>query len=122
LAVCITCLVYISYALGSEIESDIIAANNYGDLILVICGKYIVAKASAHSKMINCLKIAEIFETKVIIISAGEDELVKIWDTKFNLINELHMRKTGFFNDLASKTSFSPQSIDIIICRQTKGS
>ena len=50
--------------------------------------------------MINCLKITELFQDKVLIITSGEDELIKIWDTKFNMINEISIRKTGFFNDI----------------------
>ena len=61
IVVCVTCLAYISYSLGDKIESDIIAANNNGDLILVTCSKYIIVKEKAHLKMINCLKIIELF-------------------------------------------------------------
>lgn len=52
--------------------------------------------------MINCLKISEILNDKVVIITAGEDEFIKIWDTKFNLINEFNLRKTGFFEGTAT--------------------
>lgn len=78
---CITCVQYISYSLGNTIESDVIAGNNNGDLILVVCGKYIIAKEKAHQKMINVLKIIELFKDKVLIITGGEDECIKIWDT-----------------------------------------
>ena len=69
-----------------------IATNNYGDLILVACGKYIIAKESAHSKQINCIKISELFKDKILIITAGEDEFIRIWDTKFNLVSEINVR------------------------------
>ena len=52
--------------------------------------------------MINCLKISEILGDKVVIITSGEDEYIKIWDTKFNLINEFNIRKTGFFEGTAT--------------------
>lgn len=52
--------------------------------------------------MINSLKISEILNDKVVIITAGEDEFIKIWDTKFNLINEFNLRKTGFFEGTAT--------------------
>ena len=39
--------------------------------------------------MINCLKITELFKDKILIITGGEDEFVKIWDTKFNLVSEI---------------------------------
>ena len=51
--------------------------------------------------MINCLKIFELFQDKVLIITSGEDELIKIWDSRFNLVNEINVRKnTGLFNDV----------------------
>ena len=75
--------------------------NNFGELALVACGKYIVVKERAHDKMINCLKISEILTDKVVIITSGEDEFIRIWDTKFNLINEFNIRKTGFFEGIA---------------------
>lgn len=58
---CVTCLSYITYSLGNTIESDIIAGTNSGDLVLVSCGKGIMLKDRAHDKMINCIKITELF-------------------------------------------------------------
>ncbi|CAD8183513.1 unnamed protein product [Paramecium pentaurelia] len=117
----ITCLSYISYLLSDKIESDIIVGNNFGDLALVSCGKYIVVKERAHQKMINCLKISEILGDKVVIITCGEDEYIKIWDTKFNLINEFNIRKTGFFQDgTPAIRNLSAQSIDIFSCKVPK--
>jgi len=115
----ITCLSYISYLLGDQIESDIIVGNNFGELALVACGKYIVVKERAHEKMINCLKITEILRDKVVIITSGEDEFIRIWDTKFNLINEFNIRKTGFFESTTATgiRNMSAQSIDIFSCR-----
>ena len=75
-------------------------------MALVACGKYIVVKERAHAKMINCLKISEILGDKVVIITSGEDEYIKIWDTKFNLINEFNIRKTGFFEGTATSRVF----------------
>lgn len=37
--------------------------------------------------MINCLKVTEAFRNTVIIITAGQDDFIKFWDTKFNEIN-----------------------------------
>lgn len=42
--------------------------------------------------MINVVKITELLEDKVILLTAGEDEYVRIWDTKFNLIKDIHLR------------------------------
>lgn len=57
---CITCVDYISYHMNENIDYDIIAGNNFGDLILITCNKYIVARNKAHLKMINCIKIFKV--------------------------------------------------------------
>lgn len=77
-------MAYTSSIYGNNIESDIITGNSNGDISLFICGKYIVCKKLAHEKSINCLKLCELFKYKTIVISAGEDNMIKFWDTKFN--------------------------------------
>jgi hypothetical protein len=67
--------------------------------------------------MINCLKITEILGDKVAIITSGEDEFVRMWDTNFNLINELNMRKTGFYDASMGVRNLSVQSIDVFSCQ-----
>ncbi len=47
----------------------------------------------------------------VYIITGGEDDLVRIWDIKFNLIKEINNKELE--NDRAI---FSPQSIDTFLC------
>ncbi len=71
--------------------------------------------------MINCLKIFEVFSDKVLIITAGEDETVKIWDTRFNLVNVIDIRKnTGFYSDISEACNLSAQSLDIYQCKNAK--
>lgn len=48
--------------LGNTIQSDIICGNNFGNLGLIVHGKYITVKEDAHSKLINVIKITEIYE------------------------------------------------------------
>lgn len=84
---------------------------------MIACGKYIVVKEKAHSKMINCLKITEILGDKVVIVTSGEDEFVRVWDTKFNLINEVNMRKTGFYESNMGTRNVSVQSLDVFSCK-----
>lgn len=74
------------------IQSDLIVGNGNGDLSIVAHGKYIRVKEKAHKGMINVVKITELLEDKVILLTAGEDEYVRIWDTKFNLIKDIHLR------------------------------
>lgn len=75
--------------------------------LLLRKGIYIHIYCRAHNKMINCLKVSEILGDKVVIITSGEDEYIRIWDTKFNLINEFNIRKTGFFEGTATSRNLS---------------
>lgn len=52
--------------------------------------------------MINVLKISELLSDKIVIMTASEDESIKIWDTKFNLINEFNLRKVGLYEKIAA--------------------
>lgn len=52
--------------------------------------------------MINVLRICEILNNKLVIITAGEDECIKLWDTKFNLMNEFNIRKAGLYDKIAA--------------------
>jgi len=50
--------------------------------------------------MVNIIKITELKDEKIIIISAAEDETIKIWDTKFNLLSEIKMRYIRDLEDI----------------------
>ena len=80
----VICLVYTSSLYGNSIESDIITGDYSGNLRLFICGKYLKIKKKAHSQSINCLKMCELFKYKTVLISSGEDSMIKLWDAKFN--------------------------------------
>lgn len=54
---CVTCVDYISYHMNENVEFDILGGNNFGDLFLITCNKYIIARKKAHEKMINCIKV-----------------------------------------------------------------
>ena len=88
----ITCIKYMHYMLQGEVQTDIIVGTNLGDLGLISKGKYIVTKNIAHKKMINCIKVTDVLRNNVMIITAGEDETVKFWDSSFELKGELDLR------------------------------
>jgi hypothetical protein len=50
--------------------------------------------------MINVLRITELFNGKLIILTSGEDECIKMWDTKFNLVNEFNIRNNVTFDKI----------------------
>lgn len=89
------------------IQSDLICGNNSGDLSIVAHGKYIRVKEKAHKGMLNVLRITELLDDKVIIITAAEDEYVRIWDTKFQLINDINLREQFNFGQLDRNVNLS---------------
>lgn len=50
---------YIYYLPGDKVITDLIIGNNRGEIGLVTCGKYITLKKSAHTGMINNVKITD---------------------------------------------------------------
>jgi len=75
--------------------------------------------------MINCIKVTEAMKAMVIILTAGEDELIRIWDLKFVMINEIQIKKLEFYKHLpmfkisanAYSTNLSAQSLDVYFCQ-----
>ena len=70
--------------------------------------------------MVNIIKITELKDEKIIIISAGEEETIKIWDTKFNLLSEIKMRYIRDLEDIDKdkNKNISAQSIDLFCCQK----
>ena len=46
----------------------------------------------------------------MLIITAGEDEYIKFWDTKFQLINEINLRKNPIYEDPIFKKIISTKN------------
>ena len=100
--------------MGHDIESDLIVGSSLGDLGLITRGKYINVKPGAHSKMINCIRVSDCIPEKTIIISTGEDEYIRFWDTAFNLLHETNIRRTGYFNDISQVATRLCRSISLL--------
>ena len=77
---------------GNQVESDVITGSRMGEIGIFICGKYIATKANAHAGSIVCLRIAELFGYKRVLISGGSEGIVKIWDIKFNELTRRDIR------------------------------
>jgi len=44
-------------------------------------------------KLINCIKVVDINDLKIVIITAGEDECIRIWDSRFEMLNCIVIKK-----------------------------
>ena len=81
---------------------------------MILCLK----NAQAHYKIINSVKIFRV-EPKVMIVSSGEDEVIRIWDNEFNLLMEIKLRTISFLKETPMDQNVSAASIDLEqICEQ----
>lgn len=78
-------------------------------------------RKTAHKKMINCINVTDVIRHRVVIITAGEDENIKLWDTSFNKLGEINLRGLiTSVEDISQSRNLSAQSIDIFACPLTK--
>lgn len=85
-----TCFDFLDYILNDKIESDVLIGSNFGDISAITCNKYAVLKTNLHEGGINCLKVTDLIqEKKYVVITAGEDGLIKIFDQSLNLMNTI---------------------------------
>jgi len=52
-------------------------------------------------------------EPKVMIVSSGEDEVIRIWDNEFNLLMEIKLRTISFLKETPMDQNVSAASIDL---------
>ncbi len=113
---------YSSALYGTDIESDIIVGTMDGNAALYICGKLIKIK-KIHDSSVNFISLNELFKYKTIVITGGEDSMVKIWDTKFNMLGGVNVRQElllGKHVNEFSSYNFSGQSVDFYSCYPQK--
>lgn len=121
----IVCFAYLTYQMNQLLSTNIVGGNNFGDIVLIIEDKYIQAKEKAHQKMISCIRVSNAFAESIIIITAGEDEKIKVWDTAFELLVEIEIRKMKFYTHIPKpkkneeQKNFSAQSLDVYFCHES---
>ena len=80
---------FISFRLGHSIQSDVVFGNNLGDISTYCSSKYFVLNEQAHpGSQINCIKVTNslsLDQKTVMVVTAGEDGMVKIWDASIIL-------------------------------------
>ena len=85
-----TCFDFLDYDIGSNIETDILVGSNFGDICGISCNKYFVINSSAHNGTVNCIKVTDnIKEKKYLVLTSGEDGLIKIWDQTYNILSQI---------------------------------
>lgn len=118
-----TCVDFLDYVLNNKIETDILIGSTFGDISAITCNKYVVIKSGLHDGAINCIKVTDlIIEKKYVVITAGEDGLVKIFDQK---LQEIKTINPYLYNNLEFSNGFERihkgiQSLDLHTCNPGK--
>jgi len=73
------CFDFISYRMGNSVESDIYFGSSKGTISLYTTHKHFFMKEKAHLGSINCIRITDIFNQTVCVMTVGEDGFLKIW-------------------------------------------
>lgn len=112
------CATYTSSIFGNKVESDLITGSRTGDIGIYICGKFIPARSNAHSGAILCLRLAELFGYKKVLISGGQEGMIKIWDIKFNELARKDIKEEilAFNFNKTNRLELGISSIDIYQC------
>mmetsp|Transcript_34024 Transcript_34024/g.33189 ORF Transcript_34024/g.33189 Transcript_34024/m.33189 type:complete len:110 (-) Transcript_34024:423-752(-) len=85
------CMDFISYPLGHSIQSDVIFGSNLGEISTFNSGKHFVLNEGAHGGAINVIRATDSLQERIIILTGGEDGLLKIWDVSIKLLQVLDM-------------------------------
>ena len=91
---------FISYKLGTSVQSDIFFGSNLGEVSTYCGGKHIVLKENAHNTSINCIRVTDSLTDRINILTGCEDGQLKIWDASFTLIQVFDMKNAKILTDL----------------------
>lgn len=111
----ISALIYFYYILGDDVDNDYIVGKTDGSLGLVTFGKYKIIHSGAHEGAVTILRITDVMEHVVVIISAGEDQTICFWDSKLELIKKLDLGLSSLWK-VTEGFNHSARSIDIYAC------
>ena len=101
-------------------QSDAIFGNSLGDISTYSNSKYFVLNEQAHPRSpINCIKVTNTlsydFKT-VMVITGGEDGMIKIWDASIQLKQQIDVKAAVSIKDLKNLKSYGVQSLDVFPC------
>jgi WD40 repeat protein len=119
---CITVCQYFYYLLGEKLDADYVVGTASGDLGIVAFGSLKLVH-KGHDGQINAIRVTDVMHSVVVVISAGEDGMLRFWNTKFELINQLDMREQSCNIEVyrtsargADQFNYSVQSMDVFAC------
>jgi WD40 repeat protein len=89
-----TCLDYIFFMHKRKLKTELLIGSSQGDILSssLESGVVSLGVGKAHSAPITHIKISCCLSTVIRILTAGEDSLIKIWDSRLKLIRYIDLR------------------------------
>jgi len=106
--------------MGNSIESDIYFGSSKGTISLYTNHKHFFMKEKAHIGSINCIKITDVFNQTVCVLTAGEDGYLKIWSPRIELLQSIDVKSMNPTPDMNNPRAYGIQSLDIYTCDKNK--
>jgi hypothetical protein len=107
-------MAYFSYYCEGETREDIIIGTSIGSIGVISGNKLYLIEGAYHTKMVNCIRVAYI-ENSLVILTAGMDDLIKIFDQNFRQLLTINVRK----KERKTNTALAVQSLDLYTCGDT---
>lgn len=107
----ITCMAYLCYHCEGRPKQDIVIGTSIGSIGVISGNKLYLIDGAFHMKMVNCIRVAYI-ENSLVILTAGMDDLIKIFDQQFRQLLTINVRK----EERKTNTALAVQSLDLFTC------
>lgn len=104
-------MAYFTYSCEGTLKSDIIVGTSIGSIGVISGHKLYFIEGTYHTKMVNCIKVAYI-DGSLVIMTAGMDDLIKIFDFNFRPLLNINVRK----KEQKTNTTLAVQSLDLFTC------
>lgn len=90
--------------LDGEVQSDVYIGTSGGEVGVLIEDQFeVVTAGPIHSGPINSIRIVKDMSSPVCIITAGDDNAVRLWDISFNLITAINIAELSIYTSTQSK-------------------
>lgn len=122
-----TCMDFIQYTSASVRVSNAFIGSSLGDIGVLSGSKFSLIQHMTHDGAVNVIKVSRVLLKPFCILTAGDDNKIKIWDSLMGCLASIPVSGFDFYKDpaLASETGFQPdfggvQSLDICTCTDDK--
>ena len=96
----------------NSVESDVFIGSNKGIVSRYTSDKHIFLLRNAREWTINCIKVTDINQHSTLVITWGEDGIIKIWNPSITLVKQVYVKKINPLLDLHNPKAYGVQFID----------